>query len=99
MPSIYSVSKVVYLNVQPSEGNEVCQINDYELNEKSNTVTIPLSQTLLANKKVHIGITLGCLKDNNLVNFIEENNKKYNVTKMTKEEMDALRDAICVNRQ
>lgn len=98
MPSSYSIKKVILLSVQPMEGNEVSQVCNLSLDNPTNTVTIPLSQTLIDGKEVHVGVTLGCTS-NNQVQMMKENNKKYNVQALTGEEMERLANAVCVNRK
>lgn len=96
LPSNYSMSEVISLNITPAEGNQVCCINNYHLDTKDNKVTFPLSLLLVEGKQVEVSATVSCVPEN-YSEMIQNNNKKYGITQMTRAEMDDIAKMTNIN--
>lgn len=89
--------EVVNLFLESVSGSEGFRTQNQLLDSK-NRVSIPLPLTLIAGEDVHVGVTISYVPLNHK-EYMEENDRKYGIRMATDQEMEALDNAICVNRR
>lgn len=86
---------VVNFHLQSAGGSESYKTHNASL-DGNGVVKIALPLVLKEGEVVHIGVTIGYVPDN-YEKWMDENNRKYGVVQMTKEEIVALEKATNVN--
>lgn len=89
--------EIINLYMQSAGGSGTYQTQDIVLGE-DNTVTIPHPLTLTPGSEVHVSLTLNYATGNH-AEYMEKNDRKYGIRRMSDEEIKMLENMVAVNRK
>lgn len=89
--------EVITLYLQSASGSGSFYAHEVTMGDE-NSVKIPHTLTLQTGQEVHVSVTLNYATAN-LAKYMEDNNKRYGVRRMSPEEINMLENTVAVNRR